>query len=129
MSRAFDARHDSPILRRATAAFVGQFLDDVLPALRLAARGSGYAITVHGSLSRDIDLVAIPWEERPDTPELLVQRLCGVLAGIVGRALPASAERWVDKPHGRRALTIIMPGYCPEIDLSIMPRVEKEPEA
>ena len=124
MAKSFDARQDSPILRRATAAFVAQFLEDALPPLRLAARGCGYAVTVHGSLARDIDLVAIPWEDRVDTPELLVQRLCGVLAGMVGRALPMNT--WTDKPQGRRAVTIIMPGDCPEIDLSIMPCVEKD---
>ena len=124
MARSFDARHDSPVLRRATAAFVAQFMEDALPPMRLAARGCGYAITVHGSQARDIDLVAIPWEDRADAPELLVQRLCGVLAGMVGRALPCTSERWEDKPHGRRALTIIMPGDCPEIDLSILPRLD-----
>jgi hypothetical protein len=125
MARHFDARQDSEVLRRATTAFVHQLLDDVLPPLRLAARGCGYALTVHGSLARDIDLVAVPWEERADEPELLVQRISGVLAGIVGRAYVSRRDKWTDKPHGRVACTIIMPGDCPEIDLSIMPRKDR----
>lgn len=126
MSRLFDARADSPTLRRATLAFVEAFLEDVLPDLRLAARGCGYALTVHGSLARDIDLVAIPWEPGADEPELLVNRLCGVLAGKIGRATHSSAD-WGEKPHGRRAVSIFTAGgMVPEIDLSIMPRVESE---
>lgn len=38
-------------------------LDLILPPARIAAKKVGYAITVHGSLNRDIDLVAVPWRE------------------------------------------------------------------
>lgn len=127
MAAGFDARHDSPPLRRATEAFVGALLDEILPDMRLAAKGCGYAITVHGSLARDVDLVAIAWEERADTPELLVQRLTGVLAGKFGRAVyQRSRDDWTAKPHCRLALTIILPGMCPEIDLSIIPPAAPE---
>ena len=126
MSNTFDARSDSPALRAATKAFVDAFLQEVLDDLKLAARGCGYALAVHGSRARDIDLIAVPWTERADTSELLVQRLCGVLSGKMGRALPMGDDDWTKKPHGRRALTIILAGaMSPEIDLSIMPRVEK----
>jgi len=116
----FDVRKDSPAVRRATAAFVASLLEDLLPPMRLAARGCGYALTIHGSQARDIDLVAIPWIERADDPELLVARLCGVIAGVTGRALPM--KEWADKPHGRRAVTIIHGAHDAEIDLSIIPR-------
>lgn len=122
----FDARHDSPALRLATRAFIETFLEQVLPDLRLAAKGCGYAIAVHGSQARDIDLVAIPWAKSADAPELLVQRICGVLSGKLGRAIYSGAD-WADKPHGRKAVTIITSGPLePEIDLSIMPRTEGE---
>lgn len=120
MSDHFDARKDSPALRRATRAYVEQLLEDLLPPLRMAARGCGYAIAVHGSLSRDIDLVAIPWTASAYSPEKLVERLLGIIAGVMGRATVAG--EWTDKPHGRRALIIITGGE-PEIDLSIMPKV------
>ncbi|RPF70436.1 hypothetical protein [Aurantiacibacter spongiae] len=102
------------------------FLDEVLDDLRLAARGCGYALAVHGSRARDIDMIAIPWTEQAEDAKLLVQRLCGVLAGHLGRALPEAEAEWAEKPHGRRAVTIIMAGaMSPEIDLSIMPKMEK----
>lgn len=122
MSDHFDVRKDCPVQRRAMAAYVASLLEDLLPPLRTAARGCGYALAVHGSLQRDIDLVAIPWTESASDPELLVSRLAGVIAGALGRAHPSSS--WTDKPHGRRAVTIITCGDA-EIDLSIMPLVAK----
>lgn len=119
MSEHFEARADCPVIKRATRAFVDQFLAEVLPDLTLAARGCGYALAVHGSLARDIDIIAIPWTERADDADFLLQRLCGSLAGKVGRAI--SEHAWTDKAHGRRAKTIILPGMCPEIDFSVMP--------
>lgn len=126
MSAVFQAERDCPAIKRATRAFVDAFLSEALPGLQLAARGCGYALAVHGSLARDIDLIAVPWTEGADKPELLVQRLCGALSALVGRAVNLRGDDWTEKPHGRRALTIILPGICPQIDLSIMPRIEKE---
>ena len=128
MSDHFEAGKDCPAIKRATRAFTESLLAEMLPGLQLAARGCGYAVAVHGSLARDIDLVAIPWTESAETPELLVQRLCGALSASLGRALNLRGDDWVEKPHGRRAVTIILPGMCPEIDLSIMPRIQKETE-
>jgi hypothetical protein len=101
-------------------AYIAALLEELLPPMRLAARGCGYAIAVHGSEQRDIDLVAIPWTTCADEPELLVQRLVGVIAGVLGRAVPA--KDWTAKPHGRRALSIITAGDS-YVDLSIMPRL------
>lgn len=122
MSKHFDARVDSSLLKRATRAFVEVLLDETIPELRLAARGCGYALAIHGSLARDIDIIAIPWEQQADDPELLFERLLGVLAGKFGRA--ARSGDWVDKAHGRRAAMIYLPGMCPEIDFSVMPRMK-----
>lgn len=120
MSDHFESAKDCPVQRRAMGAYIATLMEDILPPLRMAARGSGYAITVHGSLQRDIDLVAIPWTAQAFTPEKLVELLLGVLAGQLGRA--CTLGKWADKPHGRRAVTIITPGDA-EIDLSIMPLV------
>lgn len=56
----FDARKDSEVQRKAMRAYVGVILGHALGPMQLAARGCGYALTVHGSLARDIDLVAVP---------------------------------------------------------------------
>ncbi len=123
MSDHFDAHRESATLRKAQLAFNTTLLEAMLPDMRMAARGCGYALTMHGTLARDIDLVAIPWTDRADTPDLLVDRLLGVVAGHAGRALRSAA--WTEKPHGRRAVTIIHTHMGGEIDLSIMPRIEK----
>ena len=123
MSASFDARKDSHAQRRAMAAYVASLLEDLLPPMRLAARGAGYAIAVHGSLQRDIDLVAIPWTTDAQAADELVERLNGVIAGVLGRA--CQLGEWSEKPHGRRALTIITPGDA-EIDLSVMPKGNSE---
>lgn len=125
MAGSFDIRHDSPTQRRAMAAYIAVVLDEALPALRLAAKGCGYALTVHGSQARDIDLVAIPWAEGAQDADRLTERLCGVLAGFLGRA--TITGEWVEKPHGRRARLIYTPGDA-EIDLSVMPISPKAKE-
>lgn len=125
MSASFDVRKDSPVQREAMGAYIAVLLESLLPPLRLAARGCGYAITVHGSLKRDIDLVAIPWVSNAQTPDNLIERLCGVIAGVLGRATLMSDL--TDKPHGRKTCTIITCGEA-EFDLSIMPLVPVEGE-
>ena len=35
------------------------------PALAEVARAHGYALMVHGTVARDLDLVACPWTESP----------------------------------------------------------------
>jgi len=126
MSKYFDVRKDASIERLAQRAYVDVLLAELLPPLRLAARGSGYAIAVHGSLCRDIDLIAIPWTEQADDADMLVQKMLGVVSGLLGRA---SAQEWKDMPHGRRAILIYHSGNGAEIDLSVMPRVKVEQPA
>lgn len=78
------------------------------------ARGCGYCIAVHGSMQRDLDLVAIPWVLRATSPRWLVKQLCDEL----GCKTHADVVR---KPHGRIAYTLLMGGAC-FMDLSILPR-------
>jgi len=98
-------------------------LELVLPSARVAAKHVGYAITVHGSLNRDIDLVAIPWREGATDADKLVAAICGAIGGVTGSCHPHN--EWGDKPHGRKAKTLLV--YCGEnhmqIDLSIMPTI------
>lgn len=107
-------------------AYNRALLDLILPPMRRSAQDAGYAITVHGSLNRDIDLVAIPWREHQVAePDRLVTLLCGAIAGVTGRC---NFERdWADKPHGRRAK--ILMAWCGEnsanIDLSVVPMIGK----
>lgn len=96
----------------------------ILPPMRRAAKEAGYSLAVHGSLNRDIDLVAVPWSEYTVwTPDALVTALCGAARGVTGRC--NSRDDWTDKPHGRRARLLMV--WCGEntatLDLSVMPEI------
>lgn len=74
----------------------------------------GYALAVHGSLHRDLDLIAVAWREDADSPETLVEML-QQHEGLI------YSGPWVDKPHGRRAISLRTRGWHKPIDLSIIP--------
>lgn len=73
---------------------------------RIVAWQYGYACVAHGSFTRDLDLLLVPWADRatPDV-DLVVKRIAGV-AGLTVNGPPS------DKPHGRRAWTLLLlPGF------------------
>jgi hypothetical protein len=83
------------------------------------ARKHGYALGVHGSRCRDVDLVAVPWTDEAADPELLVDAIASAIPGTVIGAVTS-------KPHGRKAWAIY-PRYGTAadhwyVDLSVMPR-------
>lgn len=109
-------------------AYNRALLDLIIPGMRRAAKNAGYAITVHGSLNRDIDLVAIPWVERDvASPDDLLTSLIGAVRAAVGTA-GCHDEKWTQKPHGRLAKIIL--AYCGQntahIDLSVMPSMGEQ---
>ena len=82
--------------------------------IREIARGFGYAIAVHGSQERDLDLVAAPWtEEAADA--------C-VLVCAIAKAFDGTFANCENKPHGRLAFAIMPGAYIKVIDLSVMPK-------
>lgn len=100
-------------------------LDLCLEPMRMAARMHGYAIAVHGSLTRDIDLIAIPWIDAPDDRDVLLRSVCGAIAGALGTCRPVGA--WTDKPHGRLARTLLafVGGTSIDFDFGVMPTIAK----
>lgn len=90
-----------------------------LPRLATVAREHGYALAVHGSLQRDMDLIAVPWSEVAADPEELVMAICRSAGGFM---LPT--ETATLKPHGRKAWIIHL-GAGLYIDLSITPKASK----
>ena len=89
--------------------------------LREIARTLGYALTVHGSIKRDIDLVAIPWTNGACSAGHLAERLRRETERVIGFAVYGNDGPFPrKKPHGRRCWTIHFNGTY--IDLSIMPR-------
>ena len=94
----------------------------VFPLLAEIAQAHGYALALHGSMQRDLDVVACPWTEDACSPEELFDAI-----------REHENFKWIDigpehplrhpslKPHGRIAYTIILRGPA-FLDLSIMPR-------
>jgi len=122
-------------------AYNRALLDLILPPMRRAAKDAGYALTVHGSLNRDIDLVAIPWGEfcHGDADSLVIS-LCGAVRGVTGRCNfmsgrdqdgSGSIVDWTAKPHGRKAATLLVwvGENSANLDLSVMPIIAKEEPA
>lgn len=94
-------------------------LKRLLPIIRLVAREYGYAIAVHGSVKRDIDLVAIPWIDDAQSAEELIEAIENKIGWF-----HVSQDSPMAKPHGRKAWSIVTHGARTYIDLSVMPRKE-----
>lgn len=82
-------------------------------------REHGYAMALHGSMARDLDIIAVPWtEDAADADTLL-----GALKTALEAYSDSDHKREPGvKPHGRVAHTLDLWGGF--IDLSVMPRVE-----
>ena len=92
---------------------------DVLAAVRIAARHHGYAVAWHGSMARDIDLIAVPWREIVSDPSDLVNAITKRVGGYIRHAdRTRNPEK---KPHGRLAWSIHLLGVGTYIDISVMP--------
>lgn len=93
-----------------------------LPGIVKVAKEHGYALTVHGSLARDFDFVAVPWVQEAGPAEVLAEAIRAKCGGILDEA--GGIFAW--KPHGRLAYKFHL-GGGPYVDLSIMPRIEIKP--
>jgi hypothetical protein len=90
-----------------------------VPRITALAREHGYAIGIHGSLQRDLDLIAVPWSEVASDAETLVVEIAKVVGGFILEHHGAPEK----KPHGRLAWTIHL-GAGLFIDLSVMPQIK-----
>lgn len=97
------------------------------------AKEHGYALAVHGSMTRDFDLVAVPWIDDASEPQDLVRALREKVHGIfhsTGWDELVTDENMLyrDKPHGRLTCPIHLTDhgcYGPYIDLSIIQKMPK----
>lgn len=90
-----------------------------LPIMREIAHRHGYALAVHGSETRDFDVIAVPWTDNASNPVMLVEAIRNGINGIysIDKTYP------VLKPHGRLAWSIQIGGSA-YIDLSVTPRLQ-----
>jgi hypothetical protein len=100
-------RTDAPFrwVRIHTVDELEAFCRSILPAIRQAAHGVGYAIGVHGSMRRDLDLIAVPWTEEHADRDALASAIsvaaCGANHAEYG---------WNEKPCGRQATSSLFAG-------------------
>ena len=100
---------------------------NLIEPIRAIAKEHGYAISMHGSVARDIDLIAVPWIVKPWPAEKLVEAIRDVCENIEGTAFFSEADKNPElKPHGRRAWSIHLSGGV-YLDISVMPIVEVKP--
>ena len=90
------------------------------PLLAEAARSVGYALALHGSMARDLDVVAVPWVDDAADAETLMQALTLACDGYRLQAT-CGREEPARKPHGRLSRGILLEGPV-MIDVSVMPR-------
>lgn len=108
-------------------ADVSELHDSLLPVLaqvRVAARRCGYAVGWHGSMARDIDMIAVPWVEHALPPEEMVAHVVKCVRGWL-RPSETNPQR---RPHGRLSWAIHLIGTGTYIDLSVMPLLASEPQ-
>lgn len=94
--------------------------DTILPVLaqvRVTAKHCGYAIGWHGSMARDLDLIAVPWTEHAIPPEEMVAQV----VKRIGAWVRVKDECPTRKPHGRLAWSLYLIGSGVYLDLSVMP--------
>lgn len=87
------------------------------PLLVKLGQEVGWVFTVHGSMTRDMDVVAAPWHTHAIPEEDLVKEVAKRLGA---NPLDPRIRRTV-KPHGRVAVLIPL-GHGATLDLSVLPR-------
>jgi hypothetical protein len=102
----------------------------IYPLLLQIAKDHGYALCVHGSLHRDIDLVAVPWIEGASDSITLIQAIKECVGAVFHHEdtdyLEPDGKPTV-KPHGRLAYSLHLTNkgmYGGYLDISVMPKGE-----
>jgi hypothetical protein len=107
----------------------------LITPLRAMAKRHGYALAVHGSLARDVDLIAAPWTIEASDAPTLVEALRAEAERVSGTTAFWFCDENADphdytrrnpqpKPHGRLGWSIHLAGTGTYLDLSVMPRSE-----
>lgn len=66
----------------------------------------GYNIVLHGSMNRDLDLIAIPWIQECKPEILMIDELANVLGGSVMQEPQEVRENNAKLKHGRKQYVI-----------------------
>ncbi len=126
----FSEVRPKPVLPVAHAEKTREYAERLIEPLREVARVHGYALGVHGTLERDIDLIAAPWAKPLSPARVLADAIQAKAEEIIGFAYLKDAEGSANpsyhengspgyKPHGRLVWSFHL-GGGPYIDLSIL---------
>ena len=90
----------------------------VFTQARIMAWQYGYACLAHGSLTRDLDLLLVPWTDKAQSKDVdyFAPRIAEA-AGLKVHHGPPSV-----RPHGRKTWTLTFPGFADPrwVDLSVL---------
>ena len=100
----------------------------IYPMLVAIAKRHGYALGIHGSMTRDFDLVAIPWIEEASEPVKLMRAIKRATRTVFTHEAFDHIEKDgkpTQKPHGRIAYSLHLTNsgmYGGYLDISVMPK-------
>ena len=103
------------VIRQSIRDIEPTFYASILPHLKKVARDHGYALALHGSLQRDMDVIAVPWIARCSDPEKLVDAIQSA-----SNTFQVKDNGPTQFPHGRRAWQLFFGGHH-YLDLSVIP--------
>ena len=66
----------------------------------------GYNIVLHGSMNRDLDLIAIPWQEEIGDKIKMIKMIADVVGGHVMEEEDVDRMLFAEKFHGRERFVI-----------------------
>ncbi len=106
------------------------FYAQLYTTLASKSKEYGYALALHGSMQRDLDVIAIPWIENASDPIELIRALEKVSGGYCASRINKDGSIIqpydpLHKPHGRLAWIISLSDDGPKgpyIDISVVPK-------
>lgn len=66
----------------------------------------GYNIVLHGSMNRDLDLIAIPWQEHIGDKMEMLNKIAEAIGGYILNETEEERKLFRDKFHGRECYII-----------------------
>jgi hypothetical protein len=102
--------------------------------LKEIAAKYGYNLVLHGSLARDLDLIAIPWKGELGDVDTMIQEFADKLGGVILEDSPERIKAFMNTYHGRKPYIINLNRSWSDkghdalyyIDISVTPTIKSE---
>ncbi len=98
--------------------------------IKVIARSYGYNMVLHGSMNRDLDMIAIPWDKNPGNVQAMLAEICSFVGGDIMPERDEDRMEFAKTHHGRMIYVVNVNrggkwnGYNDEqyyFDISVMP--------